>query len=139
MYTQVASLCLPRSCLLGAAFPSRELRLSESEQTTLAFFQIRGAVLFNPGIVYLDALSRRLLRYLCTVSHECNTPHLNTDIDMVVCYYYYYSFFNFFYDSFFPLFLPVRFTDHTLVSFWERKLMTTRHALGRIVLEIVPQ
>lgn len=50
-------------------------------------------------------------------------PHLNTDTDTAVCLL-----------SFF-----LCFTDHTRVSFRERKLMTTRHELGKLVLEIVPQ
>lgn len=58
------------------------------------------------------ALSRRLSWFLCTVSHECNTPRLNTDDDVVVLLF---SFPLLFVISFF-LFLPVCFTDHTPVS-----------------------
>lgn len=55
-------------------------------------------MLYIPEIGYLDvntvfcmetALWRRLLWFFCTVSHECNTPHSNTDIDVVlfVCFF----------------------------------------------------
>lgn len=52
---------------------------------------------------------------------------LNTDTDVVVC---------FFLDSFFSYLYALLII--TRVSFWERKLMTTRHELGRLVLEVVP-
>lgn len=51
------------------------------------------------------APSRRLLWSPCTVSHECNAPHFNTD--KAVCILI--AFFS----------LPVCFTGHTRVSLWK--------------------
>lgn len=53
--------------------------------------------------VLCGVCSAKEMWFLCTVSHECNTPHVNTDIDMVVC-------------ILIAFFLPVRFTDHYPVS-----------------------
>lgn len=145
MYTWVASLCLPRSCLLRAAFPPcKSSGWAGGRGGTRAQFNNTG--LFKKKKNQRNSLSGcltlcsgwwKLLRQwdYCgrSVSHGCNTPHLNTDIDMAC------MFFLSFYFVKSPPLLPVCFTYHAPVSLWERKLMRTRHALGRLVLEIAPQ
>lgn len=85
---------------------------------------------FNPGSSLSGCLFCALdvnhsVKEIIVVLHECKAPYLNTDMDKAVCFLIAFSYLY-------------AFTDHTLASFWERKLMTTRHALGRVVLETVP-
>lgn len=61
--------------------------VTRAQLTTLAFKSRRAC--FMSSLFWMFVLcgvcSAKEMWFLCTVSHECNTPHVNTDIDMVVC------------------------------------------------------
>lgn len=140
MYTLDASLCLPRSWLLRAALLSCKLKLSGSNQSTAdntGLLKIRSYALY-PARVYLGVFvlgsgRKELCRGGCHVLCQSWVQY------STFRHWHWYGcmlgVFLFFLIAFVWL---VCFTDHTQISLWERKLMMTRHGLGRLVLEIVP-